>query len=93
MRVVAGAGDFPETHGIRELRGPEGLVQIEAYSYDALCYASAGELVLDEDAAYLAVADPDVVGPFDACPDALRAQVVAEPQGGGAGYQKYVAGG
>ena len=78
-------GQFLEAHGVGEVCRPAGFVQVESYADDAVAHAVSVQGVLYEDAADLALADPDVVGPFDAGLDAVAKQVIPYAQGSGAG--------
>ena len=63
------AGCFAGRKGSSRGKGCEGeggLVDVDAAADDAAVEAGAAELVLYEDACYLAVVDIDVVRPFDA---------------------------
>ena len=80
--VVALPGQFGQRHGIGQLRGPAAFIEIETDPDDAFAQGPLLEDVLDQDAADLAVADPDVVGPLDARLDAMAKQVIPEGEGG-----------
>ena len=80
--VVALAGQFMQRHGIGQFRGPSAFIEVEPDPDDALAQEALFEGVFDQDAADLAVGDPDVVGPLDAGFDPVAEQVVAEGEGG-----------
>ena len=80
--VVALAGQLVQGYGIGQFRGPSAFIEVESDPDDALAQKTFLEDVLDQDAADLAVGNPDVVGPFDAGFDPVAEQVVAEGEGG-----------
>ena len=68
--------EFLETYGVGEVGRPCGFVQIETNADDAVADEVSVEGILDEDAADLALSDPDVVGPLDTGLYAVAEQVV-----------------
>ncbi len=80
--VVALSGQFGQGDGIGEIRRPVPLVEIESDADDAFTQETFFQDVLDQDAADLAVRDPDVIGPFDAPFDPVSEQIIPDREGG-----------
>ena len=85
MRVVTLAAQLLEAYGIRELRRPVVLIQVETDADDTAFDKSSVEYVFDEYSTDFFIPDPNIVWPLDAAVlYPFRLEVVQNPESYGA---------